>query len=437
MSALAKLCLSLGKMVSGSDINQSKTTSELTFLGAKISFCHSAKNIKEPDLVVYTSAIKPNNAEILEAKQKGIMVIERNDLLKLFAESYKNVIAVSGTHGKTTTTAMISSIFIFAGKKPTVHLGGHFNLINGNLKIGDNQFFITEACEYEKHLLKIPHNVGVVLNIEDDHPDSYKTVDELYQTFSKFTAMSKSISIVNENYTGLLNVNKFKILTFGGSVNSSYYAKNIKQYKSGKITFDCYKQNEFFCNILLNCYGKHNVLNALSAIAVADYYNIPKLDIILGLKSFNGIKRRFEFVGKINDNIVIEDYAHHPTEILSIINCAKQIFKKRLVVVFQPHTYSRTKRLLNEFLNCFNGADKTYVLPTYSARETPIKNASAKYLAKKLKFNNKDVKYFSSFNGVYKQLKTEHSSIILVLGAGDIEKLSMQIKKDYINNFNK
>ena len=437
MSALAKLCLSYGKCVTGSDIVKTQITSELMFLGAQIYFNHSKKNISDQDMVVYTSAVKQNNIELLTAKEKGITILERNDFLKIICENYKNVIAVGGTHGKTTTTAMISSIFIFAGKKPTVHLGGFFNLINGNLKIGEKQFFITEACEYEKHLLKIPHNVGVILNIEYDHPDSYNNVNELYETFSKFSATSKNLTVINENYTGILNVDKFNYLTFGESLNCNFSAKNIKQYKNAKITFDCFKHNEFFANITLNCYGTHNVLNALCSIAVADYYNISKLDIILGLKAFNGVKRRFEYIGKINDNIVIEDYAHHPTEISSTLKCAKQIFKQNLVVVFQPHTYSRTKHLLTHFMDCFNVADKVYVLPTYSAREQAVKNSSGKYLANKLKFNNKNAKYCNSFKSALKSIKAEKNCVILILGAGDIDNLASQIKKDYINNINK
>ncbi len=439
MSALAKLCHNSGYIVSGSDRKESEITMELKSLGMKIFIGHDAGNIHNADTVVYTVAVGENNPEILEAKRKKLLLFERVEFLQLICKKYKNVIAIAGTHGKTTTTGMIGSIFISANKNPTIHIGGECELFGGNLKIGGKEFFITEACEYKKHLLKIPHDVGVVLNIEKDHPDTFTSFEDLYDTFDSFCAMSKTLSIINEKDISLLKHHKnYKITTFSGDHSGEYYAKNIRQYQNGKIIFDCYKNCDFFSQITLNMYGKHNVLNALASIAVADFYNLSKFSITNGLKNFSGVKRRFQFVGKINENIVIEDYAHHPTEIQALISTCKEVFKnKNIVAVFQPHTYSRTKSLFSEFLNCFDYADKVYVLPTYSAREKPMKNASGKYLAKNLNFKNKNTMYVITFSSVLKRLKKEENSVILIIGAGDIEDLAHKIRTDYIKKYEK
>ena len=433
MSALAKLCHNNGMIVSGSDRVSSEITDELKNIGIKIYIGHDKNNIHNIDAVCYTIAVGKNNVELVEAQRKNIVIFERADLLEQISYNYKHVIAVSGTHGKTTTCGMIASIFISANKNPTIHIGGDCETVGGNLRIGGKEFFITEACEFKKHLLKIPHEVGVVLNIEADHPDSYADINDLHDTFDRFCGMSSEVNIVGENYVSLLkNRCKYNVKTFSKGIGGNYFAKNIRQFKSGKITFDCYKNGEFFSKFCLNEFGKHNVFNALASIAVADYYNISKFAMFEGLKNFSGVKRRFRFVGKINNSIVIEDYAHHPTEIKAVIDCAREVFDKKIVVVFQPHTYSRTKSLFGEFLKCFDGANQIYILPTYSAREKPIKNASGKFLAKALMFKQKNCKYVASFGAMKKILKTMQNDVILLVGAGDIESLCKAIKKDYL-----
>lgn len=439
MSALAKLCHNSGYIVTGTDRTASNVTNELTNLGIKVHIGHDAKNIANADTVVYTVAVGEQNVELLEAKKRNLLIFERVEFLQLICQKYTNVIAVAGTHGKTTTTGMIGSIFMSANKNPTIHIGGECEQFGGNLHIGDSEFFITEACEYKKHLLKIPHDVGVVLNIEKDHPDTFASDEDLHYTFDSFCAMSKSLSVVNENNLLLLNNHdRYKFITFSSDKSGQFYAKNIKQYQNGKLTFDCFKNGNFYAKILLNMYGKHNVLNALASICVADYYNISKLSVIEGLKNFKGVKRRFQFVGELNDNVVIEDYAHHPTEIKAVIETCKQVFvNKKLIVVFQPHTFSRTKALFNEFLTCFDECDKLFILPTYSAREKPIKNSSGKYLATHLSLKTNNCEYIKSFNGVYKKLSHLSNCVILIVGAGDIECLSNKIREEYIKNCEK
>lgn len=435
MSALAKLCHASGLVVTGSDSKRSKITDELQNLGITIFIGHKMQNIQDCDTVVYTIAVKQSNPEVMLAYKLGLNVFERSDFLKLICGQFKNVIAVAGTHGKTTTTGMLASIFISAGLNPTVHIGGECENTNGNLKIGTDDFFITEACEYKKHLLKIPHNVGIILNLEPDHPDSYCSLDDLHATFDTFCAMTKEVNIINEKNVVLIkNRAKYDIITFSANNFGNFTAQNIRQYRQGKITFNCYKDGMFYMSVELHLFGKHNVLNALSCIAVADYYNIAKIYIHRGLKNFSGIKRRFEFMGKINNNLVIQDYAHHPTEIKAVLQSAKHIFGKNIVAVFQPHTYTRTKSLMPEFLKCFADANQILVLATYKARENPIKNASGAYLAKKLIQTGQNAKYVKSFAQAKKMLKKVNNSVVLIIGAGDIEVLAQDIKSDYLKS---
>lgn len=434
MSALSKLCHNNGFIVSGSDEKQSQITEELKNLGIKVFIGHNAQNVVDKDLIVYTIAVGKENPEVKLAKHLGKLVMERSDLLEMICKQYKNVIAVSGTHGKTSCSAMIGNIFLRANKNPTIHLGGESENFGGNLKIGGNEFFITEACEYEKHLLKIPHNVGVILNIEYDHPDTYHSINELHETFNIFAHQSKDCTIINESNLIFIDKQKCeKVMTFSSNCFGNFSAKNIRQYKTGKITYECYKNNEFYAKICLNLYGKFNVMNSLASIAVADFYKISKYNIVLGLKTFKPVKRRFQFVGKINDNICIMDYAHHPTEIYSVLKTATEIFGNNVIAVFQPHTYSRTKKLFSEFLKSFDESKKIYILPTYSARENYMKNSSAKYLCKALKMSGKECRYFKSFSSVKKVLQKEKKSTILIIGAGDIEKLGMNIQNDYLS----
>lgn len=430
MSALSKLCLHNAIKVSGSDRANSAILNELKNLGIKIYIGHKAQNINEADLVVYTAAVPQDNVELVSAKKSGIKIMERADFLQLIANSYKTVLAVSGTHGKTTTCAMLGSIFIEAGLNPTVHDGGESEVIGGNLHIGGKEFFITETCEFQKHLLKMPHNVGVILNIEMDHPDTYKTEKDLFDTFSKFGEDSKDLLVINEKFKSICKCKN--IITFGKY--GIFTAKNIKEYKRGAITFDCYKAGEFYAKFELSVFGVHNISNALACIAVADYFNIRIIKIKRGLKNFTGVKRRFEYMGKINNSIVIHDYAHHPTEILNTIETAHKLFKKNIICVFQPHTYSRTIKLFNDFISCFSSANEVIVLPTYSAREEKDIKGTGKTLQKAMNFVNKNAIYKTNFKSCYNYLLTKENSVILIIGAGDIVKLAQKIKTEYIKN---
>ena len=344
----------------------------------------------------------------------------------LVAKDYKQVIAVSGAHGKTTTCGMIASIFIEADLNPTVHIGGESKTTNGNMLMGEKEFFITEACEYKNSYLKFGQHLGVILNIENDHTDYFKSVGAIYDSFSKYYNLSKEANVISNNYINLIDTIEKKHITFNIEGEGNYVAKDIKLNKNFHTTFTVLKEYKSLGKFEIMSPLKHNVYNALASIATASYYNIPLAKIKTGLKKFEGIKRRFEIVGIINNSVVIHDYAHHPTEIASTIKSCKAIYKLPITVVFQPHTYTRTKSLMSEFLVCFDKASKIIIAKTYAAREKPTKEGSAKELAINLNKLGKKVFYFNNFKKIKKYLlkNISQNQIILILGAGDIEDLA-------------
>ena len=432
MSALAMLVKNEGKQVLGSDLTKSKITKNLKSKGIKIFTKHKASNIKDCDLVIFSGAIPSENPEIKMATQKNIPVIERSELLYLISKQYKNVIAISGTHGKTTTTAMIAYIFMLCGLKPTVHIGGEFESINGNIMLGEKEYFITEACEFRGSFLTLKPTVSVINNIEIEHLDYFKNFENIQKSFNKFANQTKKICFVNAKHRPLLK-SENNIKTYGFSNSNSLYVRNIKKGSDSKYSFDCYQGKSFIGNFKLNVYGKHNIENALAAISVCLHFGIDYNVIYLGLKSFTNVKRRFEVVGFFKSCMMLHDYAHHPTEILTAIKTCKEVFKKKVVCVFQPHTYSRTKTLIENFSKCFDGLDCLYLLKTYSAREKFEYLGSADYLKDRILKSNPNflVKGVYSKKEFIKTIKKEnlYSCVLLFLGAGDIEKIPFKIAK--------
>ena len=429
VSALAKLMLNKGKKVTGSDLLKTKITQELTHLGVEIFYSHKKNNIKGAELIVYTGAVKESNEELIEGKKLNIKCLERSEFLGLVAKEYKNIISVAGSHGKTTTCGMMASVFVEADVRPTVHMGGLADIIGGNLLIGDKEFFITEACEYKNSFLKTKQTVGVILNIENDHTDYFKNLKDIYNSFTKFFENSKDNNVIHEKYLGAIKKNNNNYITFSLSGNADYLAKNIKLTKSAHITFTVYFRGKNLGRFEIRSPLRHNVYNALATIAVARIFDIDVKTIKRGLKKFSGIKRRFEIVKKINDAVVIHDYAHHPTEIKSTINCCYELFKKPIICVFQPHTFSRTKSLMVEFLKSFEKCSKVIIAKTYAAREKPLKGGTGKDLCKNLKIAGVSAIYLNSFKKIKKYLykNASKNQIILILGAGDIEELAYDI----------
>ena len=425
MSSLASLLKHKGFLVSGSDSKDSTTLAKLTKEGITTYVGHSKENIKGADLVVYTAAISKDNVELIEARAQGIVCIERARLLADICNSYKNIIAIAGMHGKTTTTAMLAQVFIDCGKNPTVHIGADFDKIGGNIHIGKEEFFITEACEYKDSFLSLSPSVAVVTNIDKEHLDYFKNIDNIKRSFNKFCKQSKQV-VVNAEYAKLIDCEN---ITFGK--DADYYASNISCNK-GKFSFDVCYQKVYLCHLDLNVPGKHNIYNALATIAVACEYNLPIDKVAKSLSNFAGVSRRFEYMCVFNGAPVIRDYAHHPTEIKCVIDTAIACYNRPIMVVFQPHTYSRTKTLFKDFLTCFSNAESVVLIDTYSAREKYSKEGSCEALAQGLGQVKGKARVFGCFTKTqavdFLKGCNVDGKVILFLGAGDIVEVIKELK---------
>ena len=417
MSALATLTRSLGAEIAGSDAVKSEQTDAL-MKKCKVFIGHNKNNIKQfkPNLVVYTGAIKNDNPELEFAKNEGIQTMERSEFLGHICKMYNNVVAVSGTHGKTTTTAMIGQIFVCAGLNPTIHVGGVCLNFDSNLVVGDNNYFITEACEYKRSFEHIYSTLGVVTNIECDHMDCYQNLQDLKQSFTKFLNNSKSCVV--DCMCDVVNKTKCKNVYTFGCDNANYFAKNIVQ-TNNSLCFDVYENGKYLSNFKLNVMGEYNVKNALVAIAVARVFDVNITAIYDGLNSFLGVERRNEKLGEIGGKMVFADYCHHPTEIANSIKNFTSKFKD-VLCVFQPHTYSRTVALLRDFSICFKGVKKLVIFKTYPAREEYSFVGSETNLFNNVK--NKNKLLIMDENELIKHLKneTKNYDCVIVLGAGDV-----------------
>lgn len=427
MSALAKLCLFLNKKVTGTDDYFSDTVTNLKNLGIMIYKTTPKSVLKSSELIVYTAAIPTDHPDLEFARLNNTKIIERAQFLGLLCEQFKECVAVAGTHGKTTTTAMLANCL--QSLSPTTHIGGFLPEL-GNLILGKKSIFITEACEFNKSFLHLSPNVCIITNIEKEHMDCFKNEKDLINSFYQFAHQTKDLIVIKNDNPILhkLLTEKPSIITFGIDDNSDIVAKNLNQ-TNGKFSFDCYYKKELLGNINLNVFGKHNVLNALSVIAVALYFKLDFNLIKDELEKFNGVERRFQFL-KTSPFTIIHDYAHHPTEIKETLKTAKLLNKNKVVCIFEPHTYSRTKSLMKEFCESFYDADKLYLLPTYSAREQPIKDGSSFDLFLNLP-EEIDCEYYEDKNKLFNQLlKTvENDDLIIFLGAGTIGEYSLEFLK--------
>lgn len=433
-SALALILKSQGVGVSGSDIVESETVTRLRKNGIDITINGVSGALYGSDLVVKTASIPDNDKELLLAKKLNKTIITRAELLGEIAKTYRKVISISGTHGKTTTTGMIAKIFCDAGKNPTVHIGGEFDFMNGNLRVGGQDYFITEACEYVDSFLCLKSDISVILNIQKDHLDYFKNFSNIKKSFKKFAQNTKlgGIVVYNGDDIGLLGVRANNI-AYSISNKGILTAKNIIEYVPGKYSYDCYFLGTLLGRVYLGVYGEHNISNSLSAICVGLNEGIAFDSMARSLFDYCGAKRRFESYGELFGTLLVHDYAHHPAEIVATIRLAKHIAKGDLYVVFQPHTFSRTKLLLKDFKTCFKGAKEVFVYKTYGARETAEQGLGHIGLTKELKnsgvcataFNN----YLSMLKFIFPKLKS--GDILLVLGAGDIVNFLSYVKGCY------
>ncbi len=431
MSALARLCKNFKANVFGTDIQESANTLSLKKEKiAKIKIGNSPSFIRLADIVVYTNAISKNNLDLILAKKLNKPLFERATLLGIISCKYKNVIAVSGTHGKTTTTALLGWIFNKNKALSTTHIGGISNNFNSNININGFKYFITEACEYKKSFLHLNPNTTIINNIELDHPDCFKNLNDVNTAFIQLSKQTKDLLILNGDSLNLSTFKHKNTLTFGLNTKNTIYANNIKTLKAS-TTFDVVYKNEFLGKIKTSLLGKHNIYNILGAMLTALNYNINFNVIQSAINSFKGIKRRLELLS--NTPIVYLDYAHHPSEIKATISSLKTKVKGKLIAVFQPHTYSRTLALIKEFSTCFLGVSNLYILPTYPAREKEILGGRAIDLFYSIK--NIDVQYVSNPQSlVYLLSNINKEDTILFLGAGSIDNIAKSYVKTIIKS---
>ena len=440
LSAIAEILMSRGYEVSGSDMRESDMTEKLMRDGADIYLGHRAKNVEGKDLVVYSSAVGADNPELVRAAELGIPAVTRAQALGALMDEYDNSIAISGTHGKTTTTSMVSLILKNAEKKPTILVGGNLSEINGNVYVGGSDYFVTEACEYMDSFLQLKPKIEIILNIDSDHLDYFKDVEHIANSFGKFAELVPADGVViaydanpfvKSVIEGLPNV-----VTFGLSESCDYYAGDISFDNEGMPEFKVYNSGNELCSIHLSVPGEHNILNALSAFACSHILGVDVKCIADTLERFIGTQRRFDVLGKTRNGIkIIDDYAHHPTEIKATLSAVRNMKHNKLWCLFQPHTYTRTMALLDDFSEAFDEADRIVLAEIYAAREKNIYKISSKTLMNRIKDHDpsKDVYFFKNFeeiaNFVYNN--AEEGDLVLTMGAGDIYKVGeMILEKD-------
>lgn len=423
MSSIAFVLNNMGYSVTGSDISESAKTNELTSSGIKVYIGHSPANItNDIDLVVYTSDVKEDNCELIEAKKRNIPCLVRADALGLLMKNYKTPIGVSGTHGKSTTTSMLSEIFTLSDTNPTVLSGAELASNNGAYRLGDDNYFIFEACEYTASFLSFFPKIALVLNVEEDHLDYYKDINEIKEAFSKFIDIcgTDGTVIINadcENTVDCTKNYKGNIVTYAVINNADFTCQNLK-FNYGRPQFDVYHKGDYYTSLTLSVFGKHNVSNALAAIATAYVCNLPINQVKEALNKFTGAKRRFELVGKYNGADIVSDYAHHPTEIETTLNAAMEIGYDSVTCIFQPHTFTRTYAFLDDFAKALSISDKTVLVPVYAKRDVNVHGIDSSTIASKIP--NSCVLNSLQDAAEYIKNNAKKNELYILMGAGDI-----------------
>ena len=428
MSGLAEILLKEGFTVTGSDSKGSDIVDKLISMGAMVNIGQCAANITDQiDLVVYTAAIHKDNEEFAECVKRQLPMLTRAQLLGQIMNNYKYSVAVAGTHGKTTTTSMLSQIFMEADVDPTISVGGILDSIGGNVRVGSSDYFVTEACEYTNSYHSFFPYISIILNVDADHLDFFSGIDEIIESFHTFATNlpDNGTLVVNGDMDCFPRVTRdltCNIITFGMSSHNRYYPANIEADDMGHMNYTLVVDGKEKEQIHLNIGGTHNVTNSLAAIAVADILGIGHDAVLQGLAHFGGAHRRFERKGTLGNVTVIDDYAHHPTEIKATLTTAIHTPHNELWVVFQPHTYTRTKALLNEFAEALKGFDHVILVDIYAAREPDTGLVSSKDLMEKIKEYGTDVRYFSTFDAVENYLlkNCKKNDLLITMGAGDV-----------------
>ncbi|MDR7870954.1 MAG: UDP-N-acetylmuramate--L-alanine ligase [Tissierellaceae bacterium] len=441
MSGLAEILLTKGYKVSGTDAKYNRIIQRLEKLGAKIYINHHKKNIDGADLVIYTDAISRDNIELEAAFQSGVDTIDRATFLGALMKNYPYSIAVSGTHGKTTTTSMIATITNHGNLDPTVLLGGELDDIGGNVKLGSEEYILTEACEYKANILKYFPTTAIILNIDEDHLDYFKDMDHIIETFVKYgeNLEENSNLIINNDDPHAHNVikaTKANVITFGIDSDCDFKAEDIKFSSEGYPSYTLNIKNEESYHIQLHVMGKHNIYNSLASITTAYIHGVSMDEIINHLSLYTGVHRRLEFKGYINGVKILDDYAHHPTEIQATLEAINNTSSGKIYCVFQPHTFTRTKILLDSFSESFKNTDQVIITDIYAAREFDNGEIHSTNLVDAVNKKSGNAIYLETFEETEKYLlnNMRDGDIVLTMGAGNVyligESMLEQSKKE-------
>lgn len=432
MSALAEIMISRGFTVTGSDSKESDITKHLESLGATIYYGQKKENVSpDTEVLIYTAAVKADNPELQAATEMNIPLLTRAEFLGQIMKNYSVAIGVAGTHGKTTTTSMLSQIMLAAETDPTILVGGIMPAIKGNTRVGRSDKMITEACEYTNSFLSFAPTIGIILNIAADHLDFFKDLDDIRLSFKKYAELipEHGALIINsdiDNFEYITNDLKCNVITVGSDPSKSMYsAANISYDEFARGSYDLMVNGEKKFHVTLGVTGEHNIYNSLASIASAHFMGIDDDSILAGLKQYGGTDRRFQLKGKLGDITIIDDYAHHPDEIKATIETAKHYPHKKMWVVFQPHTYTRTHSLLPEFAKSLSKADAVVLADIYAAREKNTLGISSKDVMNEIKKLGTETYYFPTFNEIENFLLENCSSgdLLITMGAGDVVKI--------------
>lgn len=441
MYPLAQILNSFGCYITGSDNNETETLGAVRDMGIPVFIGQSAENIEGADLIVYTAAILPDNPELTAAKASGARVLERSELLGIITENYDNAVCVSGTHGKTTVTSMITQIMVMGGKDVSAVIGGKLPLIHGSGRAGKSGVMICEACEFRDHFLNLSVDTAVVLNIDEDHLDYFKSLDNIIESFRRFCGSASKAVIINggdpNSMKALEGVSGKEIITFGKSSENQWYPENIRHTGRLLTEFTVMREGKPFCKTALHIPGEHNIVNAVAAAAAAYSAGACAEDIKKGLESFRGAGRRFEKYGEAGAITVADDYAHHPAEISVTLETAKKLGFKRVWAVHQPFTYSRTSLLLDDFAKALSIADITVLTAIMGGREKNTTGIHTKALAEKIPgsiyFDEEEHDANFDLAARYVCDNAEEGDLIITLGCGDVNKLARKILAELEN----
>ncbi|HOD35148.1 MAG TPA: UDP-N-acetylmuramate--L-alanine ligase [Syntrophales bacterium] len=435
MSGIAEVLLNLGYQVSGSDLQETELTQRLASMGARVFYGHRQSNLQDADVVVTSTAVKAENPEVLEAHYRSIPVIPRAEMLAELLKM-KFSIAVSGMHGKTTTTSMIATLLAHGGLDPTVVIGGKLGSIGSNARLGNGEVIVAEADESDGSFLKLGPSIAVITNIDREHLDYYRDIQDIKEAFLKFANLvpfygTTILCMDDEHVRDILPGIKRRTITYGINRAADYQARNIS-IQGASSRYEVYYRGEKLGDIQLNVPGLFNVYNSMAAVAVGRELDMDCLRIHEGLKAFTGVHRRLEVKGRVNDITVIDDYGHHPTEIVATLAAAKQVWKDRLIVVFQPHRYTRTRALFKEFLTAFYDADVLVIMDIYAASEAPIEGVNSRKLFEGIQNKgHKQVLYLGGPDRVVDYLleTARPGDAIITQGAGNVWRVGEEFLK--------